>query len=207
MKILTLLINLLVLSNQYNVENKIVQTQEFVSDYDWVSEIAFESQKQDSTIVVVSTPKQYSKNFIKKFKNSHTYFETIEFKNDSIIINKDKSEALIFPKGIPIGKQFTFSNEDLKFTLHLKRINYTTIKSVLEIGKTMKTSILDLDEKFYLGSNITYENKNEDVYELFKFLSEENDCESYLHMGSNLNVIYFYDSCNMKEPVEMFNQL
>lgn len=174
--------------------NKIDTKVKEQSNSDIVSVDKDESQKKNQsqpTQFYIKDEKQYSETFLAEFKAKHGIYETVALINDTIIINNDRENFILIPTDLPLDRLVTYekSSEGIKYTLTVKRINFSTLEysyfeTVNEKKENEKQGQADLEPIFYFGAEGTFEDENENVYGMNEYInSSNNDCRTLIYIG------------------------
>jgi hypothetical protein len=159
-----------------------------------ISEGKSENDKKkhsQSTQFYIKDESQYSANFISEFKEKHKGYKSVSLIEDSIIINNDRTDIILIPTDLPLNKSVTYEKniDETKYALTVKRISFSTLEySYFEIvngeRKNEKQGQADLEPVFYLGSEGTFEDENENVFGMNEYIdSSIEGCQSLVYIG------------------------
>lgn len=161
-------------------------------------------QQSQQTKFYIHDEKQYSKTFLTEFKVRHSIYETVALIYDTIIINSDRENFILIPTDLPLDKLVTYeeSADGIKFSLTVKRINYSTLEYYyFEIvdgkNKNEKQGQADLEPIFYFGSEGTFEDENENVYGMNEYVdSSILGCRILIYIGvGNIKKTFLKQHC------------
>ncbi len=144
-----------------------------------------------STKFFIKDETKYSRTFLNEFKERHSIYETVSLIYDTIIINNDTAGCIIIPTDLPLNQQVNYQKIENgnKHVLTVKRINYSTLEyNHYEENNGQKTNqrqgTADLEPVFYFGAEGTFEDENENVYGMNKYIdSSEKGCWTTIYVG------------------------
>lgn len=168
-------------------------------------------KQSQPTQFYIKDEKQYSETFLTEFKAKHGIYETVTLIGDTIIINNDRENFILIPTDLPLDRFVTYgkSADGIKYTLTVKRINYSTLEysyfeTVNGKKKNKKQGQADLEPVFYFGAEGTFEDENENVYGMNEYVdSSKNGCQTLIYIGvGNIKKTFLKHHC--KSETDMF---
>jgi hypothetical protein len=151
-----------------------------------------ESEKSQP-IFYVKDETKYSKTFLEEFKQRHSLYQIVSVSliDDTIIINDDKEDFIIIPTDLPLNQVVIYENteKEKKQILTVKWINFSTLEYKYDEiinGQfvNQKQGTADLDPVFYYASDGCFEDENENIYGIIKYIKKKKkDGWIYIHIG------------------------
>jgi len=169
------------------------------------------SQENTKTFLVLDSS-QYDSNFIKYWEHVKNY--GVIFSKDSIIIEGDKSNAVIIPTDLPLEQNVTYKaiQGDTTYILVVNRLNYTNIYFLIIGTKNNKTvferkDTAILESSFHLGSEGVYEKSENEIYGMNDYnISDGNNHKLLIPVGT-IEAINYYEPGKHKEIVLLFKKI
>ncbi|WP_291722753.1 hypothetical protein [Bernardetia sp.] len=171
-----------------------------------------EASKSSHTIFYISDSTYYSLEFLAGLKKTHPY-KTVSLNQDSIIINNDQKSIILFPQDLPLNNNVSYQKleEEKLYSLKLKRINYSSVEYDYKekVGSEIRSSftgVAHLRGNFYTGSAGFIEDKNNNTYGTYEYISNFDTCQISIHIGKGYIqksfFTYYCDSSNnMDSPI------
>ena len=167
-------------------------------------ETAENNIKETSTTFYIKDETKYSENFLSEFKKHHGIYETVSLIEDTIMINNDRDGLIVIPTDLPLNETVTYektANEKAQI-LTLKRVNISTVEysyheAVNDKKVNDRAGSADLQPTFYLGTQGTFEDEDENVYGMNRYIDySEKDCWTYIYVGvGNIEKSLFTYGC------------
>lgn len=157
----------------------------------FLSPLTFAQSKsaKDTATILLKDHTKYSKQFLTRLK-TFTYSSHYELRDSMMIIGE--LDTTYFPTELALQKDYTFAGikKNRQFELHVKRINYTTVKYMLRLYKSWKMvgeykGEAHLAPGFFLGAETDEDDRTGNAYLASEYYSTVKNCDISLRIGEN----------------------
>lgn len=152
------------------------------------------------TLFQIKNKDDYSKSFLNQFRDSHAQYDRVQLISDSLIINHDSTNVILFPAIPKLHKKYSLSQKknDLTFT----KINYSTLEYVFQNEVNSIEGFLNLNPRFYYPSEKTIEDLEGTPNPMNHYFEEIGDSTVSIFISPNYHKIVLFEIMENDKVIE-----